>query len=206
MIHGAPKFAHSQRGVALITAILMVAIATALAAKMVWDNQLSMRRTQSNINMETAKEIALSAETAAIAVLKNLGGDVGHSKPELNEFNTQFFGVVTVDEPDSDEPIEIGQFYGIAVPANSRININDLVANSVENAAARQQFERLFAQLSSDADIPTELLDSIIDWIDPDINPYNAGAEDDAYTTLARRIAPRMIFLSTSASCGPSAE
>ena len=173
--HTPPK---SQRGVALITAILMVAIATALAAKMAWDNQLNMRRTQANINMETAKQIALSAESAAIAVLQDAGNDYGNWQDEIATFNKEFFGVITIDD------VDIGEFYGSAVPTNDRLNVNDLVANNAPDPAVVQQFSDLFAELSRDVDIPPELLENIIEWIDPDTVPAGAGAEDDVYTSL----------------------
>ena len=169
---------HSQRGVALITAILMVAIATALAAKMAWDNQLNMRRTQSNLDMITAKQIALSAETAAIAVLNNAGNEYGNWQEEIATFNKEFFGVVTIDE------IDVGQFYGSALPSNSRLNVNDLFKNGGADPDVRLQFQRLFAELGRDIDIPLELVDNMIDWIDPDTLPTGAGTEDDGYTAL----------------------
>ena len=52
-----------QRGVALVTAILMVAIATTLAAKISWDNQISMRRTEAALNLEQARQLAYGAES-----------------------------------------------------------------------------------------------------------------------------------------------
>ena len=169
----------SQRGVALITAILMVAIATALAAKMAWDNQLNMRRTQSNLDMETAKQIALSAEAAAIAVMNDAGANYGNWQEEIGTFNKEFFGVITIDE------VDIGEFYGSATPANDRLNVNDLVVNGSADPVVLKQFTDLFVELSRDVDIPPELIDNLIDWIDPDTVPSpGGGAEDDVYTSL----------------------
>ena len=55
------RYRNRQTGVALVTAILLVAIATLLAARIAWDNQLNMRRTTTAINLEQARQLALRA-------------------------------------------------------------------------------------------------------------------------------------------------
>ena len=60
-----------QRGVALVTAILLVAIATGLATKLAWDNQLNLRRTESTLIQEQAKQIALAAEAVLAIELRD---------------------------------------------------------------------------------------------------------------------------------------
>ena len=64
------KSRQHQSGVALITAILLVAIATVLATKLAWDNQVSMRRTESILALEQARAIALGAEAVAKDILR----------------------------------------------------------------------------------------------------------------------------------------
>jgi len=59
-----------QSGVALITAILLVAMATLLTTKLAWDYQISLRRTEAMLMQEQARFFAVGAEAVAISILK----------------------------------------------------------------------------------------------------------------------------------------
>ena len=50
------------RGVALITAMLITALASIAAANLVWDNALDVRRTMVMLNRDQAVQVALGAE------------------------------------------------------------------------------------------------------------------------------------------------
>ena len=58
-----------QSGVALITAILLVAMATLLTTKLAWDYQISLRRTEALLLREQARFFGIGAEAVAIDVL-----------------------------------------------------------------------------------------------------------------------------------------
>ena len=160
-----------QRGVALITAILMVAIATGIATKLAWDNQLNMRRTISNLDLEQARELALGAEAVAIAALQDQGAEFGNERADIEEPLAYEAAV---------EDIPIGIVYGQLRDTQGRMNLNNLVLNGAVNEPARDQFRRLFELL----DLNPSMVDLLIDWIDPDTVPFNTGAEDGAYTGL----------------------
>lgn len=167
-----------QHGVALVTAILMVAIATALATKMSWDNQLNMRRTESALNMEQARELAVGAETVAISIIDEQGQSFGNFLQDIAEPIVFDAGI---------EDIALGTIQGQLFDMEGRLNINNLVIGGAAQTPVREQFLRLFNILASDypnLNFNPALLDTIIDWIDPDTVPYGAGAEDDAYTAL----------------------
>lgn len=170
-----------QQGVALITAILLVAIATTLAAKIAWDNQLVVRRTESTLNIEQARQFALGAEAVAVYALQEHQRLVGpYDSPFYwNEYNVLL-------------PLEIGgevigQMQGQLFDAHSKFNVNNLVsatgATDVEQQV-RQQFADLFnLPVFRDADIDPGLPDKLIDWIDNDTQAELSGAEDDVYTS-----------------------
>lgn len=59
-----------QRGVALITALIIMAIAAAIAAGMVWQGDLDTRRTETLIHGDQALEYALGAESWAEQIMQ----------------------------------------------------------------------------------------------------------------------------------------
>ena len=171
-----------QRGVALVTAILMVAIATALATKMVWDSQIGMRRTQSLLDMEQAQQLARGAEAVAISLLLEQGPDFGNfaqdiSEPIIYEANI--------------EDVSLGIIQGSLVDLQGRLNVNNLVSGNTVNADVKKQFEDLLAFLRLDP----QLVDLLIDWIDSDTVPQGAGAEDGSYTALQPPYRPANNYL-----------
>ncbi len=161
-----------QRGVALVTAILMVAIATALATKLSWDNQLNMRRAESNLNLELARQLALGAETVAIGTLSAEGADFGNNAQDLQ--------LATASYEAGIEDYTLGVVTGQLLSADGRLNINALVSGGQVVAPVQEQFGTLFDLLQIDR----ALLDMLVDWIDPDTIPAGAGAEDSNYMAL----------------------
>lgn len=163
-----------QRGVALITAILLVAIATALATKLAWDNQVSMRRTETILAQEQARFFALGAEAVAIDTLRQ-------DDPAFDHMGEDWAQIVPPLEIGIDETT-LGQMQGRILDAQSRFNLNNLVPSqgAEPSERARAQLEKLLDLLQ----LNPGLADAIIDWIDADTVPLGSGAEDDAYTSL----------------------
>jgi general secretion pathway protein K len=163
-----------QRGVALITAILLVAIATVLAAKLSWDNKISMRRTEAVLMQEQARLFALGAEAVAIDVLFE----------DDNEFDAadedwaQVLPPVTVGIGE----IELGQMQGRLSDVQGRLNINNLVPD--REAEPDEPSVEMFLRLFNTLGVEPAVLDAIIDWMDNDTVPRGRGAEDGTYTAL----------------------
>ena len=168
-----------QSGVALITAILLVAIATALATKLTWDNLVSMRRTETLLAQEQARLFGMGAEAVAIDVLRQDDIAFDH-RGELwwLEEDERGYAVLPIDI----DGTALGEMQGLIDDAQSRFNLNSLVSSqgAVVNTRAREQLERLINLLQLDP----ALVDAIIDWLDADTIPLLSGAEDDAYTSL----------------------
>ena len=57
-----------EKGIALITAMLVVAMAGLIATDLVWEQHLQIRRTESMLAQEQARMYALAAETIGIEV------------------------------------------------------------------------------------------------------------------------------------------
>jgi general secretion pathway protein K len=159
-----------QRGVALITALLVVAIAVVAAVAMASRQQLDIRRTGSLLHGEQAWAYALGAENWAKAVLRR---DAKESQ------------IDTLAEDWATRPpvsfVEGGSIVGRLVDLQGRFNLNNLVQGGAPDASAFAIYQRLLRRL----DLDERLADALVDWIDPDINVrFPDGAEDEAYLLL----------------------
>ena len=157
-----------QQGVALITALLVVAIATVAAASMATRQQMDIRRTGGLLHSEQAYAYSLGAESWAQVVLAR---DKRDSK------------IDTLYEDWSTQPpvsvVEGGSIIGRILDMQGRFNLNNLVdGNGVADKDAIARYKRLLSRL----DLDEALADPLVDWIDSNIDVlFPDGAEDEAY-------------------------
>jgi len=162
---------HRERGIAAITALLVVALATMLAADLAWELHLDIRRSETALLQNQARQFALGAEILAIEALV---ADYEEDQT-ANEF---------CDYPgegwDSETtlPFEGGTVRGKLSDAQGRFNLNNLAPAGVKDPEAFDQFVRLLETLG----LERELAPRVVDWIDPDQTAEFGGAEDDTYT------------------------
>jgi len=170
-----PCRAQRQQGVALITAILVVALATTAAAAMMSRQQLDIRR---SANLMEADQIRLYERgmvgwAGQILRRDREQGVVDHLKEEW----------ATLLPP---MPVENGQLAGYLEDMQGRFNLNSLLKDGVKDELAVARFRRLLALLGLDQDLAT----AVVDWLDKDIDMgFPGGAED--YVYLGRQPAYR---------------
>lgn len=157
-----------QRGVALLIALLVVAIAATAMVYLAWDQTLAIRRSEDRIGLDRAYAVALGAEAwAAQALVDNArqhGGEVDLTQPWARPQPPQIFAGVEVS----------GQIEDL----QGRFNLNTLVAGAQPVAVEAARYRALLATQQ----LPAELVAPVIDWIDPDsMASGSAGAEDDTY-------------------------
>jgi general secretion pathway protein K len=166
-----------QRGVALITAILITALITTLTFNLEWDNSLDLRRTYVSLYREEAIQAALGAESWVQSILRQ----------DFEDSNTDHFGEIWASElpvlplGGPGDSIQ-GEIYGQIEDLQGRFNINNLIdqQGEVDNPSL-DQFRRLLIALGIDvrfAGITADWLDSNRDAGFPD------GAEDSIYTGI----------------------
>jgi general secretion pathway protein K len=157
-----------ERGVALITAIVLVAIATVLAVHVGTRAALDLRRTAGLAALDQGWQVALGAEAWAAEVLRDDGEDsqIDH----LGEAWAQ---------PLPPLPIDGGEVRGAVEDMQGRFNVNSLVnGDRVVDEAAVERFERLLALVGAQP----RWARVMADWIDEDTVPgIPEGAEDGAY-------------------------
>lgn len=167
-----------QRGVALITAVLIVALATILAVDVGFKGYLDQRRTANAFALDQSFEIALGGEAWASDSLRR---DKLQS-PKQDDFSEEW---ATPIPPIPLEDVG-GEFEGQLEDLQGRFNLNNLVAFdnsgvSKVDPAAVKRLERLLEIL----ELEPKWANIIADWIDSDGDPgFPDGAEDTIYTGL----------------------
>jgi len=153
-----------ERGVALITAVLVVAIAAIIATSMMSRQNFDTRRTTNIVHRDQAITYALGAEHWAGAELSkdaktngydHLGEAWAYELPPL--------------------PIDGGFITGKLQDLQGRFNLN-----SVLDPVQAERFIRLCQAINVEPDF----LPALQDWIDNDTEVRDNGAEDDAYTVM----------------------
>jgi len=169
MTHDARRHRGRQRGVALITAVLMVALATILAVDVGFRGFLDQRRSGTLLAMDQALQVALGAEAWAADFLKK----------DLQDSQTDHLGEIWA-RPLPPLPIDGGSVEGRLEDMQGRFNLNNLVnPDGTSNPEAVKQLERLFAML----EIEPAWASAVADWVDADTQPgFPDGAEDSVYT------------------------
>ncbi len=167
MLHAARQ----QRGIAALTALLIVTLATILAVELVWKLNLDLRRTEAVLTRDLAQQQALGVESLVIDLLRS---DLGRQGNPVDSLEDWWAG----DLPP--RAIEGGMVEGSIVDLQGRFNLNKLLdANGQREDIAYQQLQRLLEILELDPG----LADAVVDWIDPDDFAEITGAEDDTYTS-----------------------
>jgi general secretion pathway protein K len=176
-----------QRGVALLVAIVIFAVATTVAAAITYNKAMAARRAAATFTMEQALQAGMAAEALAAIALE---ADGGKSKTET-----------TQDWAQEQPPFEI-EDTGIWIHArledlSGRFNLNSLVYwDSQNNAFLPDQHQlSVFRTLLGDLNIDLRYADLMTDWIDPDIAPMDAGGEDTLYLSQNPPYRPPNTFI-----------
>lgn len=157
---------YQERGVALITVMLILALATILAVSMSSRQQLDIHRSANVFNFEQAYQYVLGAESWAKQILKRDFDD--------NKIDSLDDDWATVLPP---LPIEGGQMSGQIEDLQARFNLNNLVQNGKPNKLYVERFKRLLRNIELNEDMAA----MIVDWVDSNEQTGFAGAEDNEY-------------------------
>ncbi len=155
-----------QRGIALIMAMLVVAIATVTAVSLVHEQSFSVRKTSNLQHYDTGLLYGVGLEDYARLFLKK---DAKDSK--IDHLGEDWaIGIPAL-------PIDGGFLSGSIQDAQGLLNINNLLTN----VASRQQL----TLLCKNQDVNPDFVPALIDWIDQNTEAeVPDGAEDDYYTAL----------------------
>ena len=203
MTRGHRPYRRRQRGVALIIALILVALAAILATKLSFDGWIERRRTLGIMATEQAFHFGMGAEALAAAVLSQIGqtsaaqtkGTSNATTPQTptnpQQVNlaqpwaqpTQPLPITPQDNPEG-EPI--GTLQGALEDMQGRFNLNNLAhmvnlnGQVIEDPFPLLQFQRILVA----AGVEPKWAGIARDWIDQDDQPGEPdGAEDSVYTS-----------------------
>ena len=170
------KNIHRQGGVALVTAILIVAIAATAATTIAANYQSDFRRTCNIQDSMQALAYAKGAEQWAMAILARDAADSTHDSLDED------WAVVLPSFP-----LPGGGIDGNMEDAQGKINLNALKPTNDPNSPddIDQEVARRLSRLFILLEIDPGLVDRIRDYIDADIIFSGTnGAEQDVYLSL----------------------
>lgn len=161
-----------QQGVAVIMVMLIVAIATALAAYLAQQQNLWQRQVEAQFDRAQARRLGIAGIDWARAILVDdaFSNNIDHESE-----------MWTLRLPAM--PVENGEVSGVIEDRQGLFNLNSIVRAGVTSPNDLAKFQRLLSLLG----LPTELASSLADWIDADNQTQpSGGAEDDYYLALPR--------------------
>ncbi|RKG33043.1 type II secretion system minor pseudopilin GspK [Acinetobacter tianfuensis] len=172
------KYARSERGVALLTILVMVALATILAAGIAQQQANTAENTAYLMRQNQSLMYAKSAEAFFAELLKDdaeNAGQVDHLQENWAKPMPAF-------------PVEDGFVSGTLEDQSGKFNLNSLINNEgAVNENAKKWFEKILVR----AGLPAQLSEAVIDWQDEDDETAGSmGAESSYYRGLQNSAVP----------------
>jgi general secretion pathway protein K len=155
-----------QRGVAVVMAMGVVALAAIAAAAMLASQSTWSRYAELGAEHDQAKALVHAGVDWGRAVLSD---------------DRRLSNVDHLGEPWAlrlpPVPVDNGELAGRIDDQHGAFNLNNVVVNGVASVAHVAQFQRLLQVL----DLPDALADSLADWMDADGEPLSQGGAEDGY-------------------------
>ncbi|WP_029624030.1 type II secretion system minor pseudopilin GspK [Sphingomonas sp. PAMC 26617] len=165
-----------ERGAALLTVLLLVAVIAVLAGTALEKLRLATRLGGNAVALDQARAYSLAAETLAVVKVTDL---LQKSKDR-----------VTLQGNWSDTPFALpipnGSATARVTDGGNCFNLNSLVTETTPGSfapytASRLIFARLIRLVDPSARSPDAIAAAASDWIDTDNSPLDGGAEDSSY-------------------------
>ncbi|MBX9815554.1 MAG: type II secretion system minor pseudopilin GspK [Sphingomonas sp.] len=171
-----------ERGAALLTVLLIVAVVAVLAATALERMRLSTRLAQNAVALDQARAYAMAAETLATTRISAI----------LARDATR----VTLQGDWANRPVPLPVPQGLATArvrdGGNCFNLNGLVERGVDGRfvarpASIEQFARLMRLIGITGQSANGIAAATADWIDSDDSPQPNGAEDSSYAGRSPR-------------------
>ena len=157
----------NQRGLALISVLLITAILVGLTTQILSSQHLVIQQNQNTFEHAQAVQYVLGAEELARQVLYDDAVNSGPGVDHLEEFWAQPVLPLDLDG--------IGIMQAYVLDLNRCFNLNWLATDT-----DKSQYKRL-QRLLTNLQLSLDLADLIRDWVDSDQQVSGLGAEDSAY-------------------------
>ena len=161
----------TQKGIALVLAILVVALVSIISMQMITDRQLQIYRAENLYFRSQAKQFALGVERWALGVITQ---DYLNDKQAALFIDSEhdLWNTVLMDL-DVEDAVLDSQIFDL----QGRFNLNNLVNDGKLQAQWLLAYKRLLTTL----ELPEDLAESLQDWIDSDEIPTGSYGAEDVY-------------------------
>ena len=160
----------AQKGVAIVMAMSVVALATIATTAMMTTQSTWSRESELQVDHAQAQVLIQAGVDWARAVLSD-----DRRSNNIDHLNEPWALRL------SPMPVDNGELAGYIEDQQGAFNLNNLVTGGKINALQLERFRRLLSILG----LPATLAYSLADWIDADNDPQpNGGAEDEYYLAL----------------------
>lgn len=179
-----PDFPASERGAALLSILLLVAILSVIAATTLDRVILSTKLSGNGQSMRQARMLAYAAEDIALARIADLRG--------ANATQTTLDGGWLGQTRRFQLPG--GTIRATLHDGSNCFNLNSLVQGGegewTVNPVGRDQFVSLLVAVGIPDNIGRLIASAAVDWADSDVEPQPGGAEDSDYQALSPAYLP----------------
>ncbi len=166
---------NSERGAALLSVLLMVAVLAVIAATTLDRLTLSSKLSANGNSLAQARMFSYAAESIAAARIEDLvGRDAAQTTLAGNWLGKT-----------QNLPIPLGSATATVRDGGNCFNLNSLVTENegryLANADGMTQMTSLMVALGIDENVARTVTAAAADWADSDITPVANGVEDDGY-------------------------
>ncbi|WP_404369301.1 type II secretion system minor pseudopilin GspK [Sphingomonas sp. MMS24-J45] len=167
---------HSERGAALLTVLLLVAVIAVLAGTALEKLRLATRLGSNAVALDQARAYSYAAETLAVVKVTDLLLKAEDKVTLQGDWSGKRIPL----------PVPNGRASAVVVDGGNCFNLNSLVTETGPGVyaaftPARIQFARLIRLVDPAARSPDAIAAAASDWIDTDSDAIQDGAEDGAY-------------------------
>lgn len=167
-----------ERGAALLTVLLLVAVIAVLAAHGI-DRLAGATKLASNSReLSQAKSYLIAAESIGMQSAEQIVSISPGRTTNLGGWNGQ----------ERHFPVPGGLITAVLRDGGNCFNVNSVVQQTGAVLTARPEGQAQFMRLMGLLDVPQgqamDIMESLTDWIDSDTSPLRGGAEDAHYTRL----------------------
>lgn len=157
----------TQRGFALLTVLVIVALVATLASELIYRQGLAVQRSMNMLHQTQAAAVSWGLEAWVKQGLL-LDAKANQTDHLLEQWAQPMMPV----------PFEGGEVSGQLFDQQGRLNLNNL---QIEDATLRQKWQRIFERYLMLQGLEPTLAAVVTDWVDADNELTQNGAESDAY-------------------------
>ena len=182
-----------QHGIALITAIILVALAAVLATAIGFASAMAARRASTSFGTDQAFLAAQGVEAMAGYIIKQTySGDTSNSAISLDQKWALPYGPYELSDGITLDLAQLEDEQG-------KFNLNNLARNGGHSAPTENNIDyKIFQNLLKLVGVEEKWAGLIADWIDTDNTPNTPdGAEDSVYLSQTPPYRPPNLYISS---------